>query len=96
MVNSYLDTPKVPDDLKKEALSISCMIQPVIERKDAEEIEGMLNSVSVLKQVTPEVMAEEQKKDTILGCLSLCYSWRKIKIISHCKDQVKGCMEIYI
>ena len=31
VVNSYLHTTKVPDDLRKEALSISCMIQLIIE-----------------------------------------------------------------
>ena len=31
------------------------------------EIQGVLNSVSVLNQVTPEDMAEEQKRDPILG-----------------------------
>ena len=66
MVDSYLDTTKRPDDLKKEAHSISCAIQPVIEEEDVEEIEGMLNSVSVLNCVTPEDMAEEEKKDPIL------------------------------
>ena len=34
-----------------------------MEEEDAEEIKGMLNSVSVLSQVTPDDMAEEQKKD---------------------------------
>ena len=48
VVDTYLDTTKVPDDLKKEELSISCAIQPVFEEEDAEEIQGMLNSVSVL------------------------------------------------
>ena len=62
VVNLYLDTTKIPDDMKKEALSISCMVQPIVEEEDAEEIEGMLNAVSVLNQVTPEDMAEEQKK----------------------------------
>ena len=71
VVNSYLDTTKIPDDLKKEALSISCAIQPILEEKDAEEIEGMLNSVSVLDQVTPEDVAEEQKKDPILQLVCL-------------------------
>ena len=66
MVNSYFDTTKIPDDLKKEALSISFTIQPIIEEEDAEEIEGMLNSVSVPNQLTPEDIAEEQKKDPIL------------------------------
>ena len=31
----------------------------------------MLNTVSVLNQVTPEDMAEEQKKDPILGNIHL-------------------------
>ena len=67
VVDEYLNTTKVPDDLKKEAQSISCTIQPVMEEEDAEEIKGMFNSVSVLNQVTPEDMAEEQKRDSILG-----------------------------
>ena len=67
VVDEYLNTTKVPDDLKKEALSISCAIQSIVEEEDAEEIQGMLNSVSVLNQVTPEDMAEEQKRDPILG-----------------------------
>ena len=36
VVDEYLNTIKVLDNLKKEALSISCMIQPVIEEDDAE------------------------------------------------------------
>ena len=71
MVNSYLDTTKIPDDLKKEALSISHMVQTNIEEEDAEDIEGMLNSVPVVNQVTPENMAEEQKKDTLLRLVCL-------------------------
>ena len=68
MVDEYLNTSKVPDDLKKEALLISCTIQPIIEEEeDAEEIQSVLNSVSVLNQLTPEDMAKEQKKDPILG-----------------------------
>ena len=67
VAEEYLNTTKVPDDLKKEAQSISCAIQLIMEEEDAEEIQGMLNSVSVLNQVTPEDMAEEQKRDSILG-----------------------------
>ena len=63
-----------------------------MEEEDAEEIQGMLNSVSVLNQVTPEVMAKERPCTWI--SLSLCYSWRKIEIIGHCQNQIKGCMEI--
>ena len=67
VVDKYLNTTKVPGDLKKEALSISCAIQPIMKEDDAEEIQGMLNSMSVLNQVTPEDMVEEQKRDPILG-----------------------------
>ena len=66
VVDQILNTTKVPDDLKAEAQSISCMIQPIME-EDVEEIKGMLSSVSVLNQVPPEDMAEEQKKDPILS-----------------------------
>ena len=71
----------VPDDLKKEALSISCTIQVIMEEEDAEEIQGMLNSVSVLNQVTPEDMAEERPNPWII--LSICYIWTKIEDIGH-------------
>ena len=71
MVNSYLDTIKIPDDLKKEALSISCTIQLIIEEEDAGDIKGMFNSLSVLNQVTSQDMVEEQKKDPILGLVYL-------------------------
>ena len=67
VVDEILNNSKVSDDLKKEAQAISCMIQPIMEEEDAEEIKGMLNSVSVLNQVTPEDMAEEQKKAPILS-----------------------------
>ena len=77
MNGTYLDTTKVPDDLKKEALFISCDTQPIIEEEDAEEIQGMLNSVSVLNQVTPEHMVEEHKKDTILRLVCLYVTARK-------------------
>ena len=93
VVDTYSGTTKVPDDLKKEALSISCPIQPIIE-EDAEKMKAMLNSVSVLNQVTPEDMAEERLYSQI--SLSICYSQGKITIISHHQDQIKGCTEIPI
>ena len=64
--DEYLNTTKLPGDLKK-AQSISCTIQLIVEEEDAEEIQGMLNSVFVLNQVTPGDMAEEQKRDSVLG-----------------------------
>ena len=51
---------------EKETLPISCMIQSLIEEEDAEEIEGMLNAMSSINQITPEDMAKEQRKDHIL------------------------------
>ena len=78
VIDEYLNTTKVPDDLKKEAQSISCAIQPVMEEEDAEEIKGMLNSVSVLNQVTPEDMAEEQKRDSILSLVCQYVTTREI------------------
>ena len=57
-----------------------------MEEEDAEDIQGMLNSVSVLNQVTPEEMAEERFYPWI--SFSICYSQRKIKNISHLQDQI--------
>ena len=71
MVDEYLNTTNVLDDLKKEALSIRCVVQSIVEEEDAEEMQCMLNSVSVLNQVTPENMGEEQKRDPILGLVCL-------------------------
>ena len=67
VVDEILSTTKVPHYLKAEAQAISCVIEPIMEDEDAEEIKGMLNSVSVLNQVTPEDMVEEQKKELILS-----------------------------
>ena len=91
VVDEYLKTTKVPDDLKKEALSISCAIQLIMEEEDAEEIQGMLNSVSVLNQVTPEDMAEEQKRDPILGLVCQYVTAReKLKTLAISKIKSKA------
>ena len=50
VVDEYLNTAKVPDDLKKEALLISCTIQLIMEEEDAEQIKEMLNSINVSPQ----------------------------------------------
>ena len=89
VVDEYLNTTKVPDDLKKEAQSISCVIQPIMEEEDAEEIKGMLNSVSVLNHVTPEDMAEEQKKDPIL-CLVCQYITAREKLKTSAISKIKS------
>ena len=91
VVDEYLNTTKVPDDLKKEAQSISCAIQPIMEEEDAEEIKGMLNSVSVLNQVTPEDMAEEQEKDPILSLVCQYVTAReKLKTLALSKIKSKA------
>ena len=91
VVNTYLNTTKVPDDLKKEALSISCTIQPIMEEEDAEEIQSMQNSVSVLNQVTPKDITEEQKKDPILGLVCPYVTAReKLKSLAIAKIKSKA------
>ena len=91
VVDEYLNTTKVPDDLKKEALSISCTIQPIIEEEDTEEIQGMFNSVSVLNQVTPEDLVEEQKRDPILGLVYQYITTReKLKTLATSKIKSKA------
>ena len=86
-----LEYHQVPDDLKKEALLISCTIQPIIEEEDAEEIKGMLNSVSAFNQVTPEDMVEEQKKDPILELVCPCITaWEKLKSLAITKIKSKA------
>ena len=84
VVDESLNTTNIPDDLKKEALSIRCTIQPIMEEEEVEEIQSMVNSVSVLNQVTPEDMAEARPYTLI--SLSLCYSQGKMEIISHCQN----------
>ena len=57
--------------------------------EDVEKIKGMLGSVSVLNQVTPEDIAEEQKKDPILGLVCLC-STAGEKLISSAITKIKS------
>ena len=78
VVDEYLNTTKVLDDLKNEALSISCVVQSIFKEEDGEEIQCMLNSVSVLNQVALD-MKEEQKRFYTWISLSLCYSQKKLK-----------------
>ena len=63
-----------------------------MEEEHAEQIQGMLKSGSVLNHITPEDMAEERFYPWI--SLSVCYSWRKIKNISHLQDQIQCCKKI--
>ena len=65
-----------------------------MEEEDAEEIQGILNSVSVLNQVTPEDMAEEQKRDSILGLVCQYVTAREKLNIGHLQNQVQGCTKI--
>ena len=49
----------LPDDLKLEAKSVSCTLQPLVEGKHDIEITGLLNAISVFDKVSPANMAEE-------------------------------------
>ena len=66
VISSYLKHTKISDDLKNEAQSISYALQLLTEKGEKTEIMGILNTVSVFDQVTPEDMSEEQQKDSIL------------------------------
>ena len=91
VVDEYLNTTKVLHDLKKDALSISCMVQTIVEEEDAEEIQGMLNSVSVLNQVASEDMVEEQQRDPILGLVCPYVTAReKLKSLAIAKIKAKA------
>ena len=63
--------PKYQMTSRKKHYLYKLHSKPIIEEEDAEEIEGMSNSVPVLNQVTPEDMVEEQKKDPILKLVCL-------------------------
>ena len=70
------------------------MVQSIFEEEDAEEIQGMLHSVSVLNQVTPENMADEQKRDPILGLFCPYVTAReKLKPLAITKIKLKAVRE---
>ena len=60
-----------------------------MEEEDAEEIQGMLISVSVLNQVTPKDMAGEQKRDSIL-CLVCQYVTAREKLKTLAISKIKS------
>ena len=64
VVDEVLNTTKVPDDLKREAQSISCTVQPIVEEEDVEE------------------------RPHSWSGLPICYSQRKVEIISHQQNQI--------
>ena len=51
VVYSYLETIKIPDDLKNEALWIRCVVQPLVKEEDDKEIKGVFNAASVFNPV---------------------------------------------
>ena len=55
----YLTITKILNDLKVEALSVSCMVQLIVE-KDIEEIKGVLSYVLDFNQISPIDLTEEQ------------------------------------
>ena len=61
-VDLYLNSTKIPKDLKQEAQNISCAIESIIEEEDKNEIVSNLNAVSIFEQVRPGKTAEKQQK----------------------------------
>ena len=64
-VDLFLNSTKIPKDLKQEVQNISCVI---MEEEDINEnkIVSSLNAVSDFEHVTPKQMAEKQQKDPTL------------------------------
>ena len=60
-VDLYLNSTKIPEDLKQGVQDISCAI---MEEEDMNEdkIVSSLNGVSTFAHVTPKQMSEEQQK----------------------------------
>ena len=75
MVNSYLETIKILDDVRAEEQKLCGTISS--EKHDAGKIKVVLNTVSVFNQVSPEDMAKEQHKDPILGLVCPYVTARK-------------------
>ena len=64
-VDLYLNSTKMPEDLKQGVQDISCAI---MEEEDMNEdkIVSSLNAVSTFEHLTPKQMSEEQQKDPTL------------------------------
>ena len=65
-LDQYLNSSKIPKDLKQEAQDIRCVVQSLVEEEDKEEIVSTVNAFSIFGKITPEEMKEEQHKDPIL------------------------------
>ena len=75
---------QITNDLKKEALSIRCVVQSLVEEEDTEEIRGVLNAMSIFNQVTPEDMVQEQCKHHFLGVVCPYVAREKLKTNLDC------------
>ena len=64
-VDLWLNSTKIPEDLKQEVQNISCAIMEG-EDMNEDKIVSSLNAISTFKHVTPKQMAEEQQKDPTL------------------------------
>ena len=95
VVDSYFDTTKISDDLMKEALSINCTVHHYWGGRCRGNLGYAKLCVCSQSGYTWGHGRRIEERPYHWISLSLCYSWRKIKIISHCKDQIKGCTEIF-
>ena len=48
-IDQYLNSTKIPTDLKQEAQNINCAVQSIIEEEDKDEIVSMLNAESIFE-----------------------------------------------
>ena len=93
-VDLYLNSAKIPKDLKQEAQNINCTIMED-EDENENEIVSSLNGVSIFEHITPEQMAKEQQKDPTLELVfQLVTAGKKAKKIGYSKDKIKSCEKI--
>ena len=84
-VDLYLNSIKIPEDLKQEARIFSCAIKEE-EEENENKIVSSLNVVSTFQHITPQQMAEEQQKDPTLELLyQLFTAGKKTKTLAIAK-----------
>ena len=62
-VDLYLNSTKIPEDLKQQVVSCAIMEE---EDMNEDKIVSIINAVSTFEHVTPKQMSEEQQKDPTL------------------------------
>ena len=95
-VDLCLNSIKIPKDLKQETQNISCVIEPIMEEEDENEVVSSVNAVSIFEQVTPDKMAKEQQKDpTLKWVYQLVTAGEKPKTSAIAKIKYESCAKLF-